>query len=454
MAKVSFIHASDIHLGHRQFNLEQRFRDFGLAFKQVVDTALARKVDFVLIGGDFFHKRAIDAETLRQAMELLTPLKEAGIPVVAIEGNHDKAFYQEKSSWLNLLNALGYIKLLKPVYREGKVALAEWDREEGGCILEEQGMRIIGLGYLGATTAQRLEEIASELTFWAGDKGEKPFTVLLLHAAVDRLLGQDLGGVKKEILDSYRGQVDYIALGHIHARQEIDDWVYNPGSLENCHIDEAKEGREKGFYYVTVNGLEKKVEYIPASPRRVCILPIDITGSANPAEVREKIWQELRKAEVEKLDEPILQIVLKGEIEFSSLAIDVAALTKEIREGTQSLYVEVQNHANLPAENMEGKDRSMMTRAEIERQVLKQLVGRQHPAYRHFADELVSLVIKVKEASLNGEPARELIAEIEKLACELPEEDLSADMVAAAGGIPAVEGGEGVEDSENQAAEH
>ena len=62
--RAKFLHIADCHLGYRQYNLAERYNDFGRAFHRMIDIAIAEKVDFVLLAGDLFHKRAIDALTL------------------------------------------------------------------------------------------------------------------------------------------------------------------------------------------------------------------------------------------------------------------------------------------------------------------------------------------------------------------------------------------------------
>ncbi len=52
---------ADMHLGYRQYDLEQRFIDLGLTFKQIIEYAVLNKVEFVLISGDLFDKRSINA---------------------------------------------------------------------------------------------------------------------------------------------------------------------------------------------------------------------------------------------------------------------------------------------------------------------------------------------------------------------------------------------------------
>jgi len=437
LKKVSFIHTSDIHLGHQQFNLEERFHDFARAFRDVVDYALDKKVDFMVIGGDFFHKRAINAETLRQAMELLQPLKESGIPVICIEGNHDKAFYQDRSSWLKLLNSLGYIRLLKPVVSEGKMAVTDWVPEGDGCVTLVGGIRLIGLGYLGVTTEQRLLEIGEQI------EPSHNFTVLVLHAAVNKFLEKDLGGIRKEALDPLREKIDYLALGHIHTREE-DGWFYNPGSLENCHIDEAREGREKGFYHVTVTAREKEVLYIPSGPRPVRLISIDISGAEDPEEVYSIVRRSLDALVPETGVRPMVQVILKGEIDFSALAIDTTAISREIKEKGDCLYVEVQNNANLPESDGADPLSETVNRPQIERKVLGQLVRRRFPQYKDCQDDLVNLIVRIKESALAGESPEEIIEEISLIARDLP--DLDRDSCGEGEAAASAAGGEDIED--------
>ncbi|HBE26629.1 MAG TPA: DNA repair exonuclease, partial [Ktedonobacter sp.] len=107
--RASFIHIADTHLGYEQYGVRERFNDFSRAFWDIMDEAARRPVDFVVIAGDLFNKRAIDAQTLIHAIEGLKKLKEQGIPVIAIEGNHDRSYYRDGISWLQFLCHQGYL---------------------------------------------------------------------------------------------------------------------------------------------------------------------------------------------------------------------------------------------------------------------------------------------------------------------------------------------------------
>jgi len=94
---MNFIHASDFHLGYAQYGLLERFRDYARAFRSVIEYAIDHKAEFVLISGDLFHKRNINAPTYLQAYRVLSELKEKSpsTGVYAIEGNHDMAYHQD-----------------------------------------------------------------------------------------------------------------------------------------------------------------------------------------------------------------------------------------------------------------------------------------------------------------------------------------------------------------------
>src|SRR5579862_7160105 len=117
--RATFVHTADNHLGYEQYGLKDRFNDFARAFFYVIDDAIARHADFVVIAGDLFNKRAIDALTLMQAQEALVKLKEAGITAIAVEGNHDRSYYRDGVSWLQFLSWQKLLILFNPTFHNG-----------------------------------------------------------------------------------------------------------------------------------------------------------------------------------------------------------------------------------------------------------------------------------------------------------------------------------------------
>src|SRR5215813_15650523 len=125
--RAAFVHTADNHLGYEQYGLKERFNDFARAFLAVVDAAIERRADAFLIAGDLFNKRAIDAQTLMQAQAGFERLREAGIPAIAIEGNHDRSYYRDGTSWLQFLCWQHLLILLSPRIEDGIPQLTAWD---------------------------------------------------------------------------------------------------------------------------------------------------------------------------------------------------------------------------------------------------------------------------------------------------------------------------------------
>ena len=89
--KASFMHIADTHLGYEQYGVRERFNDFSRAFWDIIDDALYREADFLVIAGDLFHKRAIDALTLIHAIEGLKKLKAKKMKIAEFRITSDQS---------------------------------------------------------------------------------------------------------------------------------------------------------------------------------------------------------------------------------------------------------------------------------------------------------------------------------------------------------------------------
>jgi DNA repair exonuclease SbcCD nuclease subunit len=182
---------ADCHLGYRQYNLRERFNDFGAAFYDVMDIAVAERVDFVLLAGDLFQKRSIDALTLQMAMRGLEKLRAANIPCIAVEGNHEHAYYDDYIGWMKFLALRDLIVLLDPSgFHEGRPQLVPYERRAGSYFDPVPGVRIHGMRYMGAAAAKALEGYATALDELPHDGVE--YAIFLTHAGVEGVLPEGL----------------------------------------------------------------------------------------------------------------------------------------------------------------------------------------------------------------------------------------------------------------------
>lgn len=155
-----FLHVADVHLGYTKYESPERTKDFFLAFSDALERyAIEPQVDFVLIVGDLFEHRQVLPAVLNQAQLCLDRLQEAGIPVLAIEGNHDYRLYGTSTSWLRYLADWGRLMLLEPNAEE---ELEPWDPEarRGGYIDLDCGVRVIGSRWYGAAAPQAIQSLA------------------------------------------------------------------------------------------------------------------------------------------------------------------------------------------------------------------------------------------------------------------------------------------------------
>ncbi|ESP88394.1 DNA double-strand break repair protein Mre11 [Candidatus Halobonum tyrrellensis] len=98
------IHTGDTHIGYRQYHSPDRRADFLDAFERVVADATEEGVDAVVHAGDLFHDRRPELPDLLGTLSALRELDDAGVPFLAVVGNHESA---RGGQWLDLFESLG-----------------------------------------------------------------------------------------------------------------------------------------------------------------------------------------------------------------------------------------------------------------------------------------------------------------------------------------------------------
>ena len=98
------IHTGDTHLGYQQYHRPERRQDFLAAFQRVAEDAVDDDVDAVVHAGDLFHDRRPTLPDIMGALSVLRNLDDAGVPFLAIVGNHES---KRDAQWLDLFESLG-----------------------------------------------------------------------------------------------------------------------------------------------------------------------------------------------------------------------------------------------------------------------------------------------------------------------------------------------------------
>jgi DNA repair exonuclease SbcCD nuclease subunit len=142
-------------------------------------------------------------------------------------------------------------------------------------------------------------------------------------------------GAEQICLERLKGKgIDYLALGHVHARQEgmLDArgaYVY-PGCLEGRGFDEAGE---RGFYLLDVEEEKRQVSYsfVPFATRMFHTIYVDVTGCENSVEIERVIQEQLEREEIAERD--FVKVILQGE-----LSVDVEKNLTYLMKCFQSYY--------------------------------------------------------------------------------------------------------------------
>ncbi|WP_147532303.1 metallophosphoesterase family protein [Bacillus marasmi] len=261
MSSFSFIHAADIHLDSPLKGLEQyegapvekirnATRD---AFNNLVETAIERRVSFVIIAGDLYDGDWKDYNTGLFFTRQMIRLQKENIKVFLIRGNHDAASIISRE-----------LKLPNNVY-EFSTKRAET------VVIDELGVAIHGQGFASKAVEENLaKKYPSRI--------EGHLNIGILHTSATGHEGHE-NYAPCSIEDMKEKGYDYWALGHIHIREflsEKDPVILFAGNIQGRHI---KETGEKGCSLVEVsNGEINSVTHLPLDVLRWELCKIDASA--------------------------------------------------------------------------------------------------------------------------------------------------------------------------------
>ena len=422
---MKVFHVADLHLGRRRLDGRLPDKDLADAFGFVVGQAIEEEADVFLISGDFFDRPQVEPPHLRQAQQILARLKAARIPVLAIEGNHDKAFiHSDEPTWVHYLAEDELLILLRTAFDATGPLLVPWDSAcKCGSWIDIGGVRFVGAGYLGAATPQKIREIAARLE-------PDPVHVLMLHAGPDYFVGE-AGGFSTDDLRALNSKVCYLALGHIHKPMRQGGWACNPGSPENCDVREAsydqdRDGNPTPRGYAVV-GIDIARRHEPVSleirsnPRRPCHrLVLDCSpfgnklkdGAAALVKAATKLIQEKKPS-----SESVIDLRLAGKLNLNRITLDQAVACAEIEKAAEVCAVSLDTSGlNVDGFALDvGAGEETLSREDLEKKAIRQLVGaRQLWGIEDREEDFAVLFYGLKESVRAGKTGEELAEQLDQ----------------------------------------
>jgi DNA repair protein SbcD/Mre11 len=412
-----FLHLADVHLGFDRYDSKERTRDFFYAFNDALEKyAIDAAVDFVVIAGDLFEHRNIQPATLNQAQTCLQMLKQAGIPVLAIEGNHDNRPYGTKTSWLRYLADWELLLLLEP----GDVSVGEpfyqpwdWESRRGGYIDLDCGVRVLGSNWYGAAAPKSIEQIAAAIEALPSGATH---TLMLFHHGLEGQIARYAGALRyADLLPLKQVGVDYLALGHIHKNYEVEGWIFNPGSVEANSVEESRY--ERGVYLVEMNGsgvqAELKQDYYQ---RPIVRLRFTTRGQESLEEVEQgaiaTLTQAIQSKQLDPAQEPIVELRVEGQVGFERLDLDVRKLQQQLQRLSGAIIFLLKYEVEAVAYASPLSEEA--SRMQIEQEVFMDLLAANN-LYKKRSPELAQGLINLKELQLEGRSEAELYEFVQSL---------------------------------------
>jgi DNA repair exonuclease SbcCD nuclease subunit len=419
--RCSFVHFGDVHLGTQQYDSPERLNDFGRAWLHACEYIANRRPDFAICSGDLFNRFTINPITFDQAFAGLTMLREAGVPIVDIQGNHDRARYGEAKTWIHTLAEHGLLTHLDVTASDGLRLEQVSKSGPAGGYVEHAGCRIIGTRYLGASTERFLEAIEPEL-----DRlGRDAFTILVLHAGLEGIIPHLNAELSATAIERLRGRVDYLALGHIHKHFAVGGIAYNGGSLETWAANEW--GWNRGLLDVRVDTSRTpavSLELVDVPRRPFSIVRIDVDRHAEPLSLLHECFDRLQ-AEHRQLggERPVAMVYLRGRMRFDATDLrinDVENMCRQILDPV-ALQIREDFEGRDFVDEGSGDDDQPLDRGALERVILQARFA-QDERYAPLAKTLANIATDLKERALRDDDGTTLLAALRSARANIPVE--------------------------------
>ena len=322
---IKLLHLADIHLGMENYGrtdpktgLNSRLLDFLKSFDSAVDYAKENKIDLVLFAGDAFKTRHPSPTEQREFAKRIKKLALAGIPVVLLVGNHDIPNATGKANTLDIYHTLEidnvYVlskpKVLKlDLKNNEKIQIAALPWISKSILASKEDYKKKTISEIHEQMSSRLIRIIERLI------QQIDTSLSCIFMAHTTVAGAEFGSEHKVYVGSdvllplsvfARQPFNYVALGHIHKYQILNEnppVVYS-GSIDRVDFSEEKE--DKGFVYLEINNKKVEYKFVPVPARR--FLTINIKINENDQDPTEKCIQEIKRY---KIDNAVVRVQIK-----------------------------------------------------------------------------------------------------------------------------------------------
>lgn len=204
---------NDTHLTKNNYELIKNI------FQQAIDLCLEKKINKIFHNGDFFHSRESQPLlVLKEAKGIFLMIKNAGIKLYIIPGNHDRTQLESEDSYLDVFDNECF--LIRKEYYE-----------------DFGDLRVHWLPYFleNGSYKQRLNNILKELK-----RGSK--NILNTHIGISGICNNDGSVVDNNIKTEMFDKFFKIFVAHYHDQQDYKNIFYTGSSHQNSFGEDNLKG--------------------------------------------------------------------------------------------------------------------------------------------------------------------------------------------------------------------
>jgi len=322
---MRFVHIADVHLG-----MSFKTASFGKAFGQkkregikknlrnVITYIKDKKIELLLIAGDFLegdYVELTDLYDIKYMFDLIPTVK-----VVIMAGNHDPLLV--RSSPYTLIEWPPNVTLVKTGY---------------SCYdFEELDTSVISISWDSKGPMSLNKEKLNQSIQLAKHTSK----IVMLHG--DCYLPNDYFYMETKYLKSLN--VDYIALGHIHKHDIMENHIVYPGSLEPLDFS---ENYPHGYINGELNDHKLNIEFIPSMINPMDVVDVDISTCQSYLEMVDVVKETLESHEGIN-DQSMVRVLLNGEKSpyIGEISKDFIQELKDMNQNRIS-YIEVKDKTVL-----------------------------------------------------------------------------------------------------------
>ncbi len=279
------LYTADLHLGRRSTRLQRAEDDADhsalAAWQRIVEAAIDRQVDALLIGGDLIDQENRFYQALGPLQQGIGRLAEQSIATFVVAGNHDYQLLNRLAAALADDQKIEDEPALRLVGRNGQWQAADLVRDDR-CLLRVHGW---------SAPAGRVT--VSPMDSYALPPHQTAPTVGLVHGDLDQM------GSFYAPLDSRALKAQPVAgwlLGHVHAAALIqapgEPFMLYPGSPQA--LDPGEAGIH-GPWLIEFSGRSAtRIEQLPLSSARYERQAIELDAATTREQVDRQVYQTVR----------------------------------------------------------------------------------------------------------------------------------------------------------------